>query len=212
MSLAAAIIAATGVVIALIAEIQYMPVSVLTLRPDKLGDYMNSPLAIVFNLSLLAAGACFFLATLAIYFTFPDPLSRAIAVVGGIVGMSIALMGIFPINMLEWHRQVSTIYLLSSLLLHALCFADYFKPKSTMTKRVLSLSILSIFMSVALISMLDWNVLDFVACDDPDEHFCLVAVCMWMLTQTNILWCVCLGLGMRKYIIAQQSFRQHALV
>ncbi|UJF21811.1 hypothetical protein [Shewanella sp. OMA3-2] len=133
MSLAAAIIASFGVLSALFAQAQQMQTNIFNIRPDILGDYMNSPLAAVFNLSLLAAGACFLLATLAIYFTFSDALSRTIAIVGAIVGLSTALMGMFPINFLEWHRKVSTLYLVSSLVLHCLCFADYFKPQSTMT-------------------------------------------------------------------------------
>jgi hypothetical protein len=53
--------------------------------------------------------------------------------------------------------------------------------------------------------MLDWRLLDFPVCNDTLHHFCWVAACMWGLTQTNILWCVCLGFGMRKYIVLQQN-------
>ncbi|MDP5147604.1 hypothetical protein ORI98_14265 [Shewanella sp. ULN5] len=209
MSLAAAAIAGIGVACALFVEAKDMQLSVFNIRPDMLGDYMNSELAVVFNLSLLAAGACFFLGTLAIYFTFLDPLSRAIAVVGSLVGLSIALMGIFPINFLEWHRKVSTVYLLSSLVLHLLCFADFFKEKSTMTRVVFGLSILAIVMSLNLMFMLDWTLLDFPPCEDSANHFCWVSSSMWVLTQANILWCVCLGLSMRQHIVKQQSLSHH---
>ena len=209
MSLAAAAIAGIGVACALFVEAKDMQLSVFNIRPDMLGDYMNSELAVVFNLSLLAAGACFFLGTLAIYFTFLDPLSRAIAVVSSLVRLSIALMGIFPINFLEWHRKVSTVYLLSSLVLHLLCFANFFKEKSTMTWVVFGLSILAIVMSLNLMFMLDWTLLDFPPCEDIANHFCWVSSSMWILTQANILWCVCLGLSMRQHIVNQQSLSRH---
>ncbi|GAA0787535.1 MULTISPECIES: hypothetical protein [Pseudomonadati] len=205
MSLAAAAIASLGVASALFVEANSMQVNMFNIRPDMLGDYMNSRLAVVFNLSLLAAGACLFLGTVAIYFTFPDPLSRAIAVVGSLVGLSIALMGVFPINFLEWHRKVSTFYLLGSLVLHLLCFADFFRTQSTMTRVVFGLSVLAIMTSFNLIFMLDWTLLDFPPCEDIANHFCWVSSSMWVLTQANILWCVCLGLSMRQHIVSQQS-------
>jgi Na+/melibiose symporter-like transporter len=209
MSLAAAIIASIGVSSALFAQVQQMQSSIFTIRPDILGDYMNSPLAVVFNLSLLAAGVCFLLGTLAIYFTFSDVLSGAIAIVGVVVGLSIALMGMFPINFLELHRKVSTLYLVGSLVLHCLCFADYFKPKSTMTRVVFGLSIVAIVTSINLIRLLDWHLLDFPSCDDNGSHFCWVSSSMWLLTKANILWCVCLGLSIRQHIVVQQSLSRH---
>ncbi|MCW3171841.1 hypothetical protein [Shewanella subflava] len=205
MSIAAAVIACIGVASALFVEAKDLQVSVFHLRPDTLGDYMNSRLAVVFNLSLLAAGVCFFLGNLAIYFTFSDPLSRAIAVVGSFVGVSIALMGVFPINFLEWHRKASTFYLLGSLLLHLLCFADFFKTNSSMTRMVFALSIVAFMASFNLMLMLDWTLLDFPPCEDSANHFCWVSSSMWVLTQANILWCVCLGLSMRQHIVSQQS-------
>ncbi|QIR13559.1 DUF998 domain-containing protein [Shewanella aestuarii] len=205
MSIAAACIASVGVLSALIALLDQLQGSFLSIRPDTLGDYMNSPLAVVFNLSLLAAGACFFFCAMAIYYTFEDPFSRAIALVGAMVGFSIALLGIFPINYLDWHRKVSTIYLLCSALLHFLSILNYFRPKNTMTRAEFGLSLLSLIMSLSLIFMLDWRVLDFPPCNESFDHFCWVATCMWGLTQANILWCVCLGFGMRRYIVLQQK-------
>lgn len=205
MSIAAASIAALGVTLSLIAEVKYSSLNLFAIRPDMLGDYTNSPLAVVYNLSLLVAGACFFLATLAIFFTFDDLLSRIIAVVGGVVGISIALMGIFPINLLEWHQKVSTLYLVATLFLHCLCVLDYFKPGSTMTRVVFGLSCLSVVTASILVCLLDWQTLDFATCDPIDNQFCWVSSTMWVLTQSNVLWCVCLGLGMREHIIKQKS-------
>jgi len=205
MSLAAAVIGSFGVASALIAKVDSISVEMLMIRPDALGNYMNSSFAVVFNLSLLASGSCFLLAMVAVFNIFPDLISRYIAVLGGVVGISIVLMGVFPINFLELHRKVSTLYLLSSLVLHSICLVDYFKPGSTMTKRMLTLSIISLCSGFVLLMLLDWSQLDFSECSADFPQYCVVSLSMWSLTQANILWCVCLGLSLLKTIRTQQN-------
>ena len=205
MSLAAAVLCSLGVGSALIAETGNISLEMLMIRPDMLGDYMNSPLAVVFNLSLLAGGSCLLLAMVAVFNTYHDPLSRYLAFVGGIVGLSIILMGVFPINLLDMHRKVSTLDLISSVVLHFVCVLDYFKPGSTMNKPMLSLTIVALISGSALMALLDWNLLDFPACSTVLPQFCLVSLAMWLLTQANILWCVCLSLNMMKTIKVQQQ-------
>ena len=70
MSLAAAVLCSLGVGSALIAETGNISLEMLMIRPDMLGDYMNSPLAVVFNLSLLAGGSCLLLAMVAVFNTY----------------------------------------------------------------------------------------------------------------------------------------------
>ncbi|MCL1156954.1 DUF998 domain-containing protein [Shewanella inventionis] len=205
MSLATAMICSFGVGSALLAETGGFSLNMLMIRPDTLGDYMNSPLAVVFNLSLLAGGSCLLLAMVAVFNTYQDGLSRYLAVVGFVVGLSIILMGVFPVNFLDTHRKVSTLYLFSSVLLHCVCVLDYFKPGSTMSRRMLMLTVLALISGGALMALLDWSQLDFPACLNPFPHFCSVSLAMWSLTQANILWCVCLSFHMMKTIKEQQK-------
>ncbi|GGQ24253.1 DUF998 domain-containing protein [Shewanella litoralis] len=205
MSLATAMICSFGVGSALLAEAGGVSLDMLLIRPDTLGDYMNSPLAVVFNLSLLAGGSCFLLAMVAVFNTYQDGLSRYLAMVGCVVGISIILMGVFPINFLDTHRNVSTLYLVSSIVLHCVCVLDYFKPGSTMNKRMLLLTIIALISGTILIVLLDWHQLDFPPCSNYLPQFCVVSLAMWSLTQANILWCVCLSFSMMKTIKVQQK-------
>ncbi|MDD8061179.1 MULTISPECIES: DUF998 domain-containing protein [Shewanella] len=205
MSLAAAMICSFGVGSALLADAGEISLDMLMIRPDTLGDYMNSPLAVVFNLSLLAGGSCLLLAMVAVFHTYQDGLSRYLAMVGGIVGASIILMGVFPINFLDIHRKVSTLYLFSSIVLHCVCVLDYFKPGSTMSKRMLAFTIMALLSGGLLLLLLDWNLLDFPECSVYMPQYCGVSLAMWSLTQANILWCVCLSFHMMKTIKAQQK-------
>ncbi|MGX9461361.1 hypothetical protein ACWXWU_08980 [Shewanella sp. A14] len=205
MSLAAAAICSFGVGSALIAQVDNIGLDMLMIRPDSLGDYMNSSLAVVFNLSLLAGGSCFLLAMVAVFNTYPDLLSRYLAIVGGVVGSSIVLMGVFPVNFLDLHRKVSTLYLFSSIFLHCICLVDYFKPGSTMSKRMLSLSIISLCSGLLLLTLFDWSLLGFAECSTDFPQYCIVSLAMWSLTQANILWCISLGLSMLTAIKTQQQ-------
>ncbi|MBR9729194.1 hypothetical protein ACFOD0_17015 [Shewanella intestini] len=205
MSLLTAAICCIGFGTTLFIESNGFSVSTLNTRPDTFGNYLTSSFAIVFNLSLLSAGCCLILAMIAIFFTFPDMLSRYIAIAGATVGLSILLMGIFPINFIDWHRKISTLYLLSSFVLHVLCVPDFFKHNSTMSKTVVSLSAIGIVSTVSLMLQLDWKLLDFPPCDHMDNSFCTVSLSMWVLTHINILWCITLSLRMRTHIKQQQS-------
>ncbi|AZG72069.1 hypothetical protein [Shewanella livingstonensis] len=205
MSLAAAAICSFGVGSALIVQADGISLDMLMIRPDTLGNYMSSSFAVVFNLSLLAGGSCFLLAMVAVFNIFPDLLSRYIAIIGGMVGLSIVLMGVFPINFLDLHRKVSTVYLFSSIALHCFCLIDYFKPRSTMTKRMLTLSIISLCSGFVLLMLLDWSLLDFNECSVDFPQYCVVSLSMWSLTQANILWCICLGLSLLNAIKMQQN-------
>ena len=209
MSLAAAVICMVGVGGTLLFESNGFNLKMINIRADSLGDYLNSTFALIYNLSLLAAGSCIILAMLAIYFTFTDRLSRSIAIVGAAVGLCIILMGVFPINILEWHRRVSTLYLICTLVLHCLCVVDFFKPKGTMSKGVFGLSLIAIASATVMLFLLDWTTYDFPPCEHLDNSICVVSLSMWILTQSTILWCVGLGLEMRKVIIDKQ--RLHLL-
>ncbi|NKF49313.1 hypothetical protein G3R49_01800 [Shewanella sp. WXL01] len=205
MSLFTAVICTAGVGATLYVETNGLTLETINTRPDTFGNYLTSSFAIVFNMSLLSAGFCLMLAMLGVYFTFNDSLNRYIAVTGAIVGLSILLMGVFPINFIDWHRKVSTLYMLSSFSLHLLCIPNFFITKSTISKKVLALSTFGVLCTLSLMLQIDWSVLDFPPCAHADNSICTVSLSMWLLTNVNILWCVSLCLDMRKHIKHQQS-------
>lgn len=193
----AALLSATGVMVALYGQYQTMGVSALFIRADFLGDYTHSPLAYVFNLGLLAAGICMLISMAGLYLLKLDSFSQYIALTGVWVGTSVILMGIFPINFLTMHRLVSTSYLLSTLTLHALVIIAGVVPKLICQRPLFYLSLLSFISAISLSLQLDWSQLDFPPCD-IDNHFCLVSTNMWLQTNLNIIWCLSLAFAMRR--------------
>lgn len=193
----AAMLSATGVIIALYAEYQVVGTSALFMRADFLGDYINSPLAYVFNLGLLVAGICMLISMAGLYLLKLDTFSQYIALTGAWVGTSVILMGIFPINFLTMHRLVSTSYLLSTLTLHALVIIAGIVPKLICPRPLFYLSLLSFISAVSLSLQLDWSQLDSPPCE-TDNHFCFVAANMWLQTNLNIIWCLSLAFAMRR--------------
>lgn len=193
----AALLSATGVIIALYAEYQVVGTPALFMRADFLGDYINSPLAYVFNLGLLAAGICMLISMAGLYLLKLDTFSQYIALTGAWVGTSVILMGIFPINFLTMHRLVSTSYLLSTLTLHALVIIAGVVPKLICPRPLFYLSLLSFMSAVCLSLQLDWSQLDFPPCE-TDNHVCFVAANMWLQTNLNIIWCISLAFAMRR--------------
>lgn len=193
----AALLSATGVIIALYAEYQVVGTAALFMRADFLGDYINSPLAYVFNLGLLAAGICMLISMAGLYLLKLDSFSQYIALTGAWVGTSVILMGIFPINFLTMHRLVSTSYLLSTLTLHALVIIAGIMPKLICPRPLFYLSLLSFISAVCLSLQQDWSQLDFTPCE-TNIHFCFVAANMWLQTNLNIIWCISLAFAMRR--------------
>ncbi len=193
----AALLSATGVIIALYGEYQIVGTPALFMRADFLGDYINSPLAYVFNLGLLAAGICMLISMAGLYLLKLDTFSQYIALTGAWVGTSVILMGIFPINFLTMHRLVSTSYLLSTLTLHALVIIAGIVPKLICPRPLFYLSLLSFISAVSLSLQLDWSQLDFPPCE-TGNHFCFVAANMWLQTNLNIIWCLSLAFAMRR--------------
>ncbi|MFS1439968.1 hypothetical protein [Shewanella sp. 10N.286.48.A6] len=212
MSLATAVISGLGIGAALIAEVSRLGINPLSIRADTLGDYMSSPLAIVYNMSLVIAGMCLILAMSARYFVFEDGYSRGITVTGATLGVLIVLIGIFPINFLEQHRLFSTGYLICTFLLHCFCFMEYFRKRSALTSPLFCLNIIGLIFSIILMSLLNWSTLDFDPCSHATSDICWMSLVMWVLTQTNILWCMVLAIDMKNRIKQQHHLANLSLV
>ena len=209
MSLATAVISGIGIGASLIAEVSRLGVSPLSIQADTLGDYMSSPLAIVYNMSLVICGACLLLAMFARYYVFEDIYSRIITVTGALLGSLIILIGIFPINFLEQHRFFSTGYLICTFMLHCFCFIEYFRKNSSVSTSLFSLNVVGLIFSITLMNLLNWSTLDFDPCSHAINDICWVSLVMWILTQTNIVWCVVLALNMKSMITFQQKNITH---
>lgn len=194
---AGALVSVFAVSTAVFVAYQQMGTAVFSLRADHLGDYIHSPLAYVFNIGLLAAGCCMMLSMAGLYLLKLNSFSQYMALAGAWVGISICLMGIFPINYLAMHRLVSTGYLLGSLVLHALTMVAGFNRRFYCPKPLCFISCLTLVSAITLATELDWYSLDFPQCDTASQT-CIVAPLMWAMTNLTIIWCLTLALAMRK--------------
>ena len=196
-----ALIAATGVSISVWAEYQIIGDAVFNRRSDFLGDYNNAKFAFVFNIALMITGICIMLAMFGLYQLKQGFFSHYLSLVGGWVGISVLLMGMFPINYLEMHRLVSTCFLLGTVLMYFLCITDRFSQHSICKGPIFILSILGFIAASALVIQLDWNTLDFSPCAHPQSAPCWVAITMWLQTNIVLLWCLSFAWTVRKVAI-----------
>ncbi len=203
MILVGACVTSIGISITVWAEYQNIGMQVFFRRSDFLGDYMHSPLAYVFNMSLIIAGSCILLAMYGLYLLKLGDFSHYLSIAGSWVGISIILIGVFPINYLDEHRLVSTSFLLGTFVLHLFTITSRFNHKEICSLPLFILAIFGFISASGLIYQLDWSTLDFSPCQHDKGEFCWVALNMWTQTNITMIWCVLLALNIRKLAIEQ---------
>ncbi|MFT5704644.1 MAG: hypothetical protein ACI8SK_000592 [Shewanella sp.] len=196
--LVGAFISATGISISVWAEYQQIGVDVFFRRADFLGNYIHSPLAYIYNLSLVIAGSCILLSMYGLYRLKLGYYSHYIAVAGFWVGLSIILIGVYPINYLDEHRLVSTSFLVGTFVLFLLTNIMRFIHKDVCSNTLFTVSIFGFISATGLLYQLDWQTLDFFPCNHLHKKFCWVAFNMWFQTSITMLWCVILALTIKK--------------
>ncbi|CAM3397861.1 DUF998 domain-containing protein [Shewanella violacea] len=203
MILVGACVTSVGISISVWAEYQDIGMQVFFRRSDFLGDYVQSPLAYVFNMSLIIAGTCILLAMYGLYLLKLGDFSHFLSIAGSWVGLSIILIGVFPINYLNEHRLVSTSFLMSTFVLHLFTISTRFNHKEICSRPLFILAIFGFLSASGLIYQLDWSTLDFTPCLHEGGDICWVALNMWLQTNITMLWCVLLALNIRKLAIEQ---------
>ncbi|MCL1040232.1 DUF998 domain-containing protein [Shewanella marisflavi] len=196
--LAGALISALGISISLFAQFQLIGIEAFNQRPDFLGNYSESPLAYIFNMGLILAGSCILLSMYGLRQLKLGHFGNYIAIAGFVVGITIILIGIYPINYLKEHRLFSTIFLLATILLYFLTISARVNHKSLCSTPLLLVSSLGLLSATGLALMLDWELLDFAPCVHNDSSLCVVAFTMWAQTNLVMIWCVTLALTIKR--------------
>ncbi len=204
--LAGAVISALGVSITLAAKYVELGIIALNHRPDQLGDYINSPLAYIFNMGQMLAGLCMLLAMYGLQQLKLGDFSRYIAIAGFIVGLTIILMGIYPINYLKEHRLFSTGFLLATIVLYLLSLSARINNQPLCPLPLFIISLLGLLSASALTLMLNWNTLDFDTCSHTFSQPCVVAMIMWCQIHFIMLWCASFALTINK--LARKSYQE----
>ena len=203
-----ALISALGISISLFAKLQVMGLEVFNQRPDLLGNYVDSPLAYIFNMGLILAGSCILLAMYGLLQLKLGRFGNYIAMTGFVVGITIILIGIYPINYLKEHRLFSTIFLIATIVLYFLTLSARVNHRQLCATPLFVVSGFGLTAASSLAIMLDWATLDFAPCNHQDGSICGVAVAMWAQTNLVMIWCVTLALTIKK--LAKNSY-QHSL-
>ncbi|GGI70661.1 hypothetical protein [Shewanella gelidii] len=208
MTLLSALVGEVGICIALGAEYLENGIQALYTRVDMLGDYVNSELAIVFNISMLAAGSCMLLAMYGLFLLKQGAYSSIVACLGFLVGFSTVLMGVFPINYTVLHKFISLAFLLSTMCLYGLCIIAKFNHQSLCALPMFILSIIGFTASIIVLSQYDWATLDVTPCQHVKEQVCWIAVSIGIQVQVIVFWCISLALHMNQNIINQQDYSE----
>lgn len=202
LTLTGALVATVGLLVTVSYEYSQIGIGVFTLRANQLGDYNLSELAYVINGSILSYGMCTLMGMFGLYQLKLDNLSKLMALTGAWMGLSILLMGIYPLNYLDEHRFWSTNMLFSSMVLSIVTIVGWLNHKSYCTRGMTVVSILLFLGSFSILLQVDLRTLQLQPCTQVFEaHFCSTAMNSWAMSILSISWDVLLAWNMRKLVI-----------
>ncbi|MGL4476164.1 MAG: hypothetical protein ACRCT7_17175 [Shewanella sp.] len=191
MTLVSVFISSIGMSITTLLMFQKLSFSLFTVNIDILGDYLQSPLAIIYNISLLLTGCCFILAMISLIFLRLHALCQAIAYVGILAGVSIMLLGLFPVNDTFPHQMAMLIFHIATgvffglLLISRRLDPNWCHPFLSIT------SLIGLLCVLALSFHFDLNKLSFIQMDQP-----YLWVSMGSLTWIHAMMTIFTGLGL----------------
>ncbi|MBT1443744.1 hypothetical protein KJI95_04285 [Shewanella sp. JM162201] len=186
MSIGGVMICAFGMSLSILAVLGDIGWQIINLRIDRLGDYLSSPLAYVYNICLLFAGASFVIAMLGLFSLRYNSFSRYIAIIGGCTGLSIMLLGIYPFNDPESHRLAAVFFLFCSLAMFLMLALTRRNHRELCSAPLCLTALMGLISCIGLLMQLDLNTLDYRPCGELTE-FCPVAFAMWIHTSATML-------------------------
>lgn len=202
--LAGTVIAILGISITLLAQYQQIGNLIFSQLPSNLGNYIRSPLAYIFNMGLILTGICMLLAMYGLQQLALNRFSYAIALAGSAVGISIILMGIYPINYLFEHRLFSTVFLISTLSLYCISLLGHIHHKNICPTPLVIVSLLGVCCASVLAGMLNWTDLSFAPCPHGEQAPCLLTYLLWCQIHLVLIWCIILALSIKT--LAKKSY------
>ena len=172
---------------------------------SELGEVGVSRLAPVFNLGLILSGLALLLASLSLGLALPGFLAKLGLVAGVVSAISLALVGVFPMNQIEPHGKAAVTYFRSGLAMVALfSLAIAFQPSaSAIISRWFALAGLPAVLAFGSFLVLIGKAYqdgqeDPIGTEDVQRpRFWLLAAVEWSVFLTVLLWfgLITLGLG-----------------
>lgn len=185
MSIGGVLICALGLLVAVIGVYQDIGLNIINLRIDKLGDYLSSPLAYVYNIGLLFSGASFTLAMFGLYLLRYNTMTHYLALSGGCAGIGISLLGIYPYNDPTPHRLAAIFFIASTLIMFLLLVFTRRRYPWLCNFPLFIVSLLGVCFSITLFMQMDSNSLDYREC--TAGAFCYPAFNLWIHTLLTML-------------------------
>lgn len=180
MSLAGVLFCAGGLLVSLVSVYRDIGFDIINLRIDKLGDYLHSPYAYVYNIGLMFSGASFMLGMLGLYLLNYNHFSHYLSIAGCCSGIGISLLGIFPYNDVAAHKGAALFFIVSTFSMFILLIITRRRSPILCNRPLFIISILGVILSLALLAQMDTSTLDYVQCD-PDT-LCPSAISIWLHT------------------------------
>ncbi|MCF1428518.1 MAG: hypothetical protein LPD71_06885 [Shewanella sp.] len=201
MCLVGVSICAIGISISLIAFFQQLGWDIFTLHVDALGDYLRSPLAFLFNVCLMLAGACFVLAMYGLHLVRYDRITSLLAASGALCGITVMLLGAYPFNDQPIHYMIMTGFICTSMLMFGVLFIYHFSRPHLCPGFLGVISFMGIIASILL--LWEWEL-------EPNRTstlcqnvgFCYLAFLMWLHTFLTMLVAFGLAIMARRLVAA----------
>lgn len=199
MSLVGVVICALGILATMIALSNRIGWQIFNLHIDVLGDYLRSPLAYLYNVSLLLAGGCFVLAMLGLYLLRHNRFTLMLSLAGTTVGVGIMLLGVYPYNDTAAHHMAVTFFICTTMVLFSLLVLCRFSHPYLCSPGLWLASLLGIAASVLLLMELAPEALLQHQC--PAYQWCYTALLMWWHTLMTMAAGIGLALMARRLLL-----------
>lgn len=183
-------IAVLGIMVSVFAAFHFHGINAIHMRIDALGDYLNSPLAFVFNISLLLCGGFFALAMGGLIRQKFGLSTNLLAVSGIITGLGLVIAGLYPYNEIEMHQVGEMVYVCGSILVFSLLLFDFVSSRSLCGPITCALSFCGLISGLWLMNHVDQHDLNYHACSNPH---CMLFPIMWFHSFMAILTALSMG-------------------
>ncbi|MCL2912503.1 hypothetical protein L2725_01675 [Shewanella corallii] len=199
MCLVGVSICALGMAATLYAFFQELGWGIFSLHVDALGDYLRSPLAFIYNVCLLLAGACFVLAMYGLHLVRYDRFTSLLALSGMLCGVTIMLLGVYPFNDQSAHHLVVIAFISSSMLMFGVLFLYRFARPQICPPLLGVISLVGFVSCLMVLWELEPN-RQTSLCEDGKP--CYLAMLMWTHTFATMLTGIGLAMMARRLIAA----------
>ncbi|MCH1926630.1 hypothetical protein L9G74_17565 [Shewanella sp. C32] len=183
-------IAVLGIFVSVFAAFHFHGIDAINMRIDKLGDYLSSPMAFVFNISLLLCGGFFALAMSVLIGQKYSVSTNILALFGIITGAGLVVAGLYPFNELRPHQIGELIYVSGSILVFSMLLLNLFRCRTLCGPITGALSFCGLVAGLWLMLHVNSVDLNYHPCS---RFYCALYPVMWLHSFMAILVALSMG-------------------